>query len=52
MGNCIKTSRGGRGYEEREKPVPRAGMYRDTILEGMYMNIGRERMYANPCLSP
>ena len=47
VGNCIKTSRGGRGYEEWEKPVMITGIYNETVVKGMYVNIGREGMYAN-----
>ena len=39
-----------RGYEEGEGLVLIAGMYSETVTEGTYEDVGRERMYATPCL--
>jgi len=31
-------------YEEREEPVLIMGAYWETVVERMYVNVGRERM--------
>jgi len=42
-GKLYKGIEGGKRLR-REGLVLRTGMYSDTIVEGMYMNFGRERM--------